>query len=235
MIDGKKPNNFDDCFLEAQEDNGVIQQRIVERVLDLRKDHGPNGVQVFSPMRRTPVGTEALNQVLQERLNPAEPARHEFKHYNRVLREGDRVIQTKNQRALGIVNGDLGTISAINTEDRQVTVQFEGEREVSLEDSQLDELEHAWAITIHKSQGGQFPAVIMPVTNSHYIMLDRNLYYTGITRAQKDCRLIGQDKALATAARTQSAVARRTHLAERISRIRALANPADDFSLSPSA
>jgi len=233
LIDGNKPSNYDDCFLEPQDDNEVIRQRIIDNVVELHQHYGANGVQVFAPMRRTPVGTEALNKALQERLNPAAAGKNEMTHMGRVLREGDRVIQTKNQRSLGIVNGDLGRVTAVESDEGRVTVQFEGEREVELEDDQLLDLEHAWAITIHKSQGGQFPAVVMPVTTSHYIMLDRNLYYTAITRSQQDCRMIGQNKALATAANTQSAVARCTHLAHRISEIRRQASPEDEFFLRP--
>jgi len=172
-------------------------------------------VQVLCPMTRGTVGTRNLNQVLQQLLNPPHPERAEMVRGSFVLRVGDRVIQQKNNYDYGVFNGDLGIICAIDRVEQKVTVAFDG-REVNYDYADLNELALAWAITIHKSQGSEYPVVILPLYLQHYPMLSRNLFYTGLTRGKKLVIVIGSRKAIAIAVNQLKEQRRYTRLAERL-------------------
>ena len=169
-------------------------------------------IQVLTPMQRGVVGSANLNLILQEALNPTKEGLSRG-GYN--FRKGDRVMQIRNNYDKEVFNGDLGYIESVNQEDRTLMVNFE-ERLVEYEVSELDELSLAYATTIHKAQGSEYPIVVMPVLMKHYVMLQRNLIYTGITRAKKVCVLIGSTKALAYAIHNLTVSNRNTKLKERL-------------------
>ena len=158
-------------------------------------------IQVLTPQVRGSVGTLSLNASLQNISNPEAPSKRQLKLGEKILRQGDRVIQTRNNYDLGVFNGDIGQISQIDCEEMTCEVTFAGgdERRVVFEKDDLTELSLAYAITIHKSQGSEFQAVIIPVLGQHYNMLFRNLIYTGLTRAKKLAIFVGTRKAFAMA------------------------------------
>ncbi len=172
-------------------------------------------IQVLSPMHRGAVGVSALNERLQERLNPPAPQKPATRHGSRVFRVGDRVMQIRNDYDRQVFNGDMGRIMAIDLEDQQVVVDFDGAPTL-YEFTQLDDLVHAYAVSIHKSQGSEFPAVVIPMLSQHYVMLQRNLLYTGVTRARELVVLVGSRRAIAIAVRNDRIARRNTRLAERI-------------------
>lgn len=158
-------------------------------------------IQVLTPQVRGSLGTLNLNVSLQAAVNPEGPAVKQMKIGDRVYREGDRVIQTRNNYDLGVYNGDIGRIKSIDLENYQCQIQFGKMEPVLYEKEDLTEISLAYAITIHKSQGSEFDAVIIPVSTQHFKMLFRNLIYTGLTRAKKLCVFVGDRKALALAVR----------------------------------
>ncbi len=163
---------------------------------------GPGAeIQVLTPQVRGTLGTLSLNESLQRVSNPESSNKRQIMIGERLLRVGDRVIQTRNNYELGVFNGDIGSIVAIDTEEMSVEVRFSGpdDRRISFEKEDLSELSLAYAITIHKSQGSEFQAVIIPVLGQHYNMLFRNLIYTGLTRAKKLAIFVGTRKAFAMA------------------------------------
>jgi exodeoxyribonuclease V alpha subunit len=155
-------------------------------------------VQVLAPMTRGIMGTRNLNQLLQAVLNPANPGKLEVTCGGIILRLGDRVIQKVNDYNREVFNGDLGMITGIDLEEREVEVSF-GNRPVRYDAADWNEISLAWAVTIHKSQGSEYPVVVMPMYMQHYLMLSRNLLYTGLTRAKRLVILVGQKKALGIA------------------------------------
>ncbi len=174
-------------------------------------------VQVVTPGHQNETGTINLNRVLQECMNPLAPGGTEVEHKGRVFRLRDRVIHTRNNYDLDAFNGDVGNIidiSDVPGEDVVLTVDYDGKR-VAYEKSDLDQLDHAYAVTIHKLQGSEFPVIIVVCTTQHYIMLCRNLIYTGITRARKRCVVIGSERALRIAVKTEPR-RRITGLAQRL-------------------
>ena len=175
-------------------------------------------VQVLTPMNRNALGTRALNGLLQEALNPPDPMRWEVDRFGVTYRVRDKVIQNRNNYDKEIFNGDIGKISRIDSEPTQVIVDFEGERRATYEAGELDELDLAYAITIHKSQGSEFPVVVMPVSTQHYMMMQRNLIYTGITRGKRLVVLLGQQRALSMAVENASGGLRHGRLRERLRR-----------------
>ncbi len=168
-------------------------------------------VQVLAPMRRGLLGVENLNVALQERLNP----RGETRKWSRRLRSGDRVMQTTNNYELEVFNGEIGTVVGFHSEDRKVLVDLEG-RVVDYPTQNLEELELAYAVTIHKSQGSEFPCVVIVLHDQHRIMLQRNLFYTAITRGKQLVLVVGTRQAVATAVRTETTQRRETLLVERL-------------------
>ena len=170
-------------------------------------------LQVLTPGRRGGLGAAALNAELQSRLNPDSGAR--VSRFGTTYARGDKVLQTVNDYQKEVFNGDIGRIAAVDLEKQTVTVDFEG-RPVAYEFSELDELSLAYAITVHKSQGSEFPAVVMPLTTQHYMLLERNLVYTGVTRGKRLVVLVAEPRALAIAVRRFESVQRRSRLADRL-------------------
>jgi exodeoxyribonuclease V alpha subunit len=210
--------NATDFFLARTDDPTraaeLIDQLVCERI-PARFGFSSDDIQVLSPMHRGEAGVAALNTRLQDALNPQWGDLGELKVGERVLREGDRVMQTVNNYAKDVFNGDVGRVLAVNPEEKRLSVDFEG-NVVSYEAFELEALTLAYAITIHKSQGSEFPAVVVPVLNSHHIMLQRNLLYTAITRARRLVVLVGDPKAIATAVQNDRVQRRFTALARRL-------------------
>ncbi len=188
----------------------LVQTRIPRRFAIPSED-----IQLLCPMHRGVVGVGALNGALQQALNPGAPGKPQRAVGNRIYRPGDRVMQIRNNYDKEVYNGDMGRITAIDLELQSVTVDFEG-RAVGYDFLELDELTHAWAVSVHKSQGSEYPAVVIPVLTTHYMMLQRNLLYTAVTRAKRLVVLVGQPKALAIAVRNAKVGERFTGLTERL-------------------
>ncbi|MFD3942234.1 ATP-dependent RecD-like DNA helicase [Streptomyces sp. NPDC058579] len=197
----------------------VVARRIPAKFgLDPRRD-----VQVLAPMHRGPAGAGALNGLLQQAVTPARPDLAEKRFGGRVFRVGDKVTQIRNnyeKGANGVFNGTVGVVTSLDTVEQRLTVRTDEDEEVPYDFDELDELAHAYAVTIHRSQGSEYPAVVIPVTNSAWMMLQRNLLYTAVTRARKLVVLVGSRKAIAQAVRTVSAGRRFTALAHRLSAAR---------------
>jgi exodeoxyribonuclease V alpha subunit len=190
-------------FIEANDENAVV-----ERIVTMVKERIParfgldpfRDVQVLAPMNKAVVGVQNLNKQLQDALNPAGDRPKEVQRYGTAFRVGDKVIQTQNNYTREVFNGDIGRITSIEAIDQVVTVAFDG-REVEYDFSDLDELQLAYAVSIHKAQGSEYAAVVIPVHTQHFIMLQRNLLYTGITRGKKLVALVGSRRALGIAVR----------------------------------
>lgn len=209
-------NGRDTDFFFMREDD---PERAAETIVRLVKERlprayreSPDRIQVLTPMQRGVVGAANLNLLLQQALNPSGPS---LGRGGYTYRQGDRVMQLRNNYDKDVFNGDLGYIREVDTEDRMLTVDFDGKK-VEYDVTELDELTLAYATTIHKAQGSEYPIVVMPVLMTHFVMLQRNLIYTGITRAKKICVLIGAMKALAYAVRDMSVLKRNTSLRERL-------------------
>ncbi|MEU2239053.1 ATP-dependent RecD-like DNA helicase [Streptomyces sp. NPDC018338] len=182
--------------------------------LDPRRD-----VQVLAPMHRGPAGAGALNGLLQQAITPARPDLPEKRFGGRVFRVGDKVTQIRNnydKGANGVFNGTVGVVTALDAVEQRLTVRTDEDEEVPYDFDELDELAHAYAVTIHRSQGSEYPAVVIPVTMSAWMMLQRNLLYTAVTRAKKLVVLVGSRRAIAQAVRTVSAGRRFTALSHRL-------------------
>ncbi len=198
-----KDSASDFYFVERRE-----PERIADTLVDLVKNRIPNkfrldpfrDIQVLSPMNRGALGIRELNKRLQAELNPARPGEPTVEKFGSQFRVRDKVLQTENDYDKEVFNGDLGQIARIEPAERELTVRFE-HREVVYDFGGLDELALAYAITIHKSQGSEFPAVVVPLATQHYLLLQRNLVYTAVTRGQRLVVLTGQLKALGLAVR----------------------------------
>ncbi len=205
-----------DFFFIEREEPEHVRDTIIELVLNrIPKGFGLdplNEIQVLTPMHKGVVGTTHLNQKLQEALNPGEGgvARGEF-----FYRVGDKVMQIRNNYDKEVFNGDIGRITALSAEDRELTVVFDG-RAVAYDFSDLDEIVHAYAVSVHKAQGSEYPAVIFPVLTQHYILLQRNLIYTAVTRARRLAVLVGTRRALAIGVKSARTERRFTRLCERL-------------------
>lgn len=209
-------NGRDTDFFFMREDD---PERAAETIVRLVKERlprayreSPDRIQVLTPMQRGVVGAANLNLLLQQALNPSGPS---LGRGGYTYRQGDRVMQLRNNYDKDVFNGDLGYIREVDTEERTLKVDFDG-KWVEYDVTELDELTLAYATTIHKAQGSEYPIVVMPVLMTHFVMLQRNLIYTGITRAKKICVLIGAMKALAYAVRNMSVLKRNTSLRERL-------------------
>ncbi|WP_377271379.1 ATP-dependent RecD-like DNA helicase [Peterkaempfera sp. SMS 1(5)a] len=212
-----------DFFLFAEDDAEraagltveVVARRIPARFgLDPRRD-----VQVLAPMHRGPAGAGNLNVLLQAAVTPARPDAPERRLGGRTFRVGDKVTQIRNNYEKGqngVFNGTVGVVTGINTEEQQLTVLTDEDEEVPYAFDELDELAHAYAVTIHRSQGSEYPAVVIPVTTSAWTMLQRNLLYTAVTRAKRMVVLVGSRKAIGQAVRTVSAGRRHSALDHRL-------------------
>ena len=171
-------------------------------------------IQVLTPMNRHLLGTQSLNEALQLALNPPNELKFEIERFQNTFRVGDKVIQTHNNYDKDVFNGDIGHIAAIDADPLKVHVRFDAQRLVAYDPPELDELQPAYALTIHKSQGSEFPCVIIPVSTQHYVLLERSLIYTAITRAKRLCILVGDEKALTLAIARQESRKRFTRLRE---------------------
>jgi exodeoxyribonuclease V alpha subunit len=205
-----------DFFFIERED----PERVLDTIIALVSERIPkrfgldplNDIQVLTPMHKGVVGTTHLNLKLQEALNPGEGgvARGEF-----FYRVGDKVMQIRNNYDKEVFNGDIGRITALSVEARELTVVFDG-RAVAYDFSDLDEIVHAYAVSVHKAQGSEYPAVIFPVLTQHYLLLQRNLIYTAVTRARRLAVLVGTRRALAIGVKSAPTERRFTRLCERL-------------------
>jgi exodeoxyribonuclease V alpha subunit len=191
---------------------------------------------VLTPIHSGEAGTASLNAALQARLNP--PAPHKAEQAlapaaggaGRVLRVGDKVRQTRNNYEKQVLNGDLGTVRAIDPERQTLDVQFD-DRTAAYTFDELDELVHAWAMTVHSAQGSQWPAVVVVLLSAHYVMLERNILYTALSRAERLAVLITQEKAVRLAVAQDRSTRRRTGLVARLRE--ALSRPGEDGAAGP--
>ena len=208
-----------DFFFAAQETTEEAADLVVKYVSENlpRYYHADpiREIQVLTPMQRSIVGAVNLNQYLQDTLNKTRIC---LRRGGTEYRLHDKVMQIRNDYNKEVYNGDIGFISSVDTDERELTVNFES-REVTYDATELDELVLAYACTIHKSQGSEYPIVVMPFMMTHYIMLQRNLLYTGVTRAKKILVLVGEKKAVNYAIRNNKAVARNTRLKDRIRKV----------------
>jgi exodeoxyribonuclease V alpha subunit len=211
--------NAKDFFLFQESDPDKAAQWVLDLVSKrIPAKFGYNAlsdIQVLSPMHRGAVGVSDLNQSLQEALNPSDGKKKEFRHGSRVFREGDRVMQIRNDYDRQVFNGDMGQILRMDLEEALLWIDFDG-RSVQTEFSQLDDIVHAYAISIHKAQGSEYPVVVIPVLTQHYLLLQRNLLYTGVTRARKMVVFVGTKQAIAMAVRNNKISSRNTRLAKRL-------------------
>lgn len=205
-----------DFFFATKESN----QEVVDTIVQYCKTNLPRyyhvdslqDIQVLTPMQRGECGAVNLNQVLQEAMNPSKIF---LRRGGTQYRLKDKVMQIRNDYDKEVFNGDIGTITKVDVEERELTVLFD-EREVVYDVTELDELVLAYAVTIHKSQGSEYPIVVMPFTMSHFVMLQRNLLYTGVTRAKKILVLVGEKKAVYYAIKNETTTGRNTCLARRL-------------------
>lgn len=192
-----------------------VQEVVCERIprkfsLDPREQ-----IQVLSPMYRGAVGVDALNIRLQNILNPASPSKHERMLYGQTLRVGDKVMQTQNNYDKEVFNGDIGWVVGLSIEDHTLIVRYDN-HDVEYDWTEADQLVLAYAISVHKAQGSEFPAVVIPMVTQHYLMLQRNLLYTAVTRAQKLCVLVGDRRAIRIAVSNNKVANRYTALDVRL-------------------
>ncbi|HPW57234.1 MAG TPA: ATP-dependent RecD-like DNA helicase [Candidatus Rifleibacterium sp.] len=191
-----------DCYFVAAEDPDKViamLKNVVQKSLPAKFNYDPvNDIQVLTPMNRGRLGATSLNTILQEILNPPAPERSEIEHLNRIFRVGDKVIQLRNNYDLEVFNGDIGTITEINPEDQEAVIEFP-QGKIAFQSADFIDMAHAYAVTVHKSQGSEYPAVVLVASTQHYMMLQRNLLYTGLTRARKTMVFLGSRKAVAMA------------------------------------
>ena len=191
----------------------TIRDLVVRRLPD-RYGLSPRDIQVLTPMHRGELGATALNQLLQEALSAGAA---ELRRGTRCFRVGDRVMQLRNDYDRDVYNGDVGHVTRVDQEEGTLVVDFDG-REVAFASEDLDELGVGYAATVHKSQGSEYPAVVMPVHTQHFVMLARNLLYTAVTRGKRLVVLVGTMKALAIAVRNAKVAMRLTRLKERLAK-----------------
>ncbi len=231
VLDNKSRDFF---FLKRQEANVIISVllTLIQKKLPKYVDAGIYDIQVLTPMRKGLLGVERLNKILQEYLNPPAPDKNEKEYGDRLFREGDKVMQIKNNyqlewevctrygmtidKGLGIFNGDMGIIRTINTYEETVAVEYDESRLVKYPYTLLEELELAYAITVHKSQGSEYPAVVIPLLAGPRQLYYRNLLYTAVTRARKCVTIVGSDTVFQEMIQNTREQDRNTSLAERI-------------------
>lgn len=231
ILDNKSRDFF---FLKRQEPNVIISVMLtlIQKKLPKYVNAGIYDIQVMTPMRKGLLGVERLNQILQQYLNPPSPEKSEREYADRLFREGDKVMQIKNNYQLewkiqtkygltvdkgqGVFNGDMGVVREINTYEETITVEYDEHRQVFYPYSMMDELELAYAITVHKSQGSEYPAVVIPLLQGPRQLYHRNLLYTAVTRAKKCVTLVGSEAVFQEMIRNNQDQKRNTSLAERI-------------------
>ena len=214
------PQDANDFFFFVKEDPDEAAELIVDLVaarIPNKFAIKPADIQVLSPMYRSGTGVTALNAKLQERLNPPAPKKVERKLAGTLFRVGDRVMQTRNNYDKDAYNGDLGYITGIDLENQTLAVQID-DRPIEYEWSEADELALAYAVSVHKAQGSEYPAIVLPLFTQHYLMLQRNLLYTAITRAKQLVVLVGTRRALAMAVKNNRPSERYSGLKERLSK-----------------
>jgi exodeoxyribonuclease V alpha subunit len=203
FIESETPEDIHDKLMQ------VVTERIPKRFgLDPIDD-----VQVLTPMNRGGLGARSLNVELQQRLNPSAEPR--VTRFGWTYAPGDKVIQTVNNYDKDVFNGDIGRVTRIDEEEGLVFIDYDG-RKVEYETGELDEVSLAYATSVHKSQGSEYPAVVIPLAMQHYLLLERNLLYTAVTRGKKLVVVIGQTKALAMAVKRLGSVKRLTNLQHRL-------------------
>ncbi len=233
LIRGEKPvlvpwrnRRDEDCLFvhvrEAERGADLVIRAVTREVP--RLGIAPADVQVITPMHRGPLGVAELNRRLQEALNPPGPRRAEVRSGDLVLREGDRVLQVVNNYDKEVFNGEIGHVTRVDAANRFVTVAFE-DQDVSYDAQDLDQLQLAYAMTIHKSQGSEYPCAIIVMHSTHYIMLRRNLLYTALTRAEELAVIIGNSQGVMRAAANADEQRRFTRLTERLRGQAPLASP----------
>ena len=213
-------NTSGDFFLFPAEND----QEAADWIIDLVSSRIPtqfglksvDDIQVLSPMYRGEAGVDNLNEKLQARLNPESPQKSDLKIYGKIFRLGDKVMQTRNNYDKDVFNGDIGKVTNINRIDQNIRINFDNEREVTYDYAELDEVVLAYAVSVHKSQGSEFPAIVVPVITQHYVMLQRNLIYTAITRAEKLCVLVGNKRAIYIGIKNDKITQRNSNLSARI-------------------
>ena len=232
--DGVCPNlsaKDNDFFFLARESNRDIALTIADLCKNrLPKTYGAdtvNRIQVITPSRRGEAGTDNLNMILQEKLNPSEKGKREYRHRERTFREGDRVMQTRNnydlewecgnRSGVGVFNGDIGIVKEINRPEQYMLISFE-ERLVTYDFSLLDDVDHAYAITVHKSQGSEYPIVIIPMYSCPPMLMTRNLLYTAVTRAENMVILVGREEYVRKMVENNRQSMRYTGLAQRLAK-----------------
>lgn len=231
-------NKSKDFFLLERADVNVIYKHMIQLIqekLPRYVDATPYDIQVLTPMRKGSLGVETLNGILQRYLNPAAPGKKEHLAGDTIYREGDKVMQIKNNyqleweivsrygipidRGIGVFNGDMGKILEINEGTSELVVEYDEQRRVTYPFSLLEELELSYAITIHKSQGSEYPAVIMPLLSGPRMLFNRNLLYTGVTRARSCVTILGSSDTVRGMIENESENSRYTALADRIREI----------------
>ncbi|HIZ75614.1 MAG TPA: AAA family ATPase, partial [Candidatus Mediterraneibacter stercoravium] len=231
VLDNKSRDFF---FLRRQDADVIISVIItlIQKKLPGYVGASPNEIQVMTPTRKGLLGVERLNTILQRYLNPAAQEKKEKEINGRLFRQGDKVMQIKNNyqlewevctkfgltvdRGMGVFNGDMGIVTEINEYTETVEVEFDEARKVKYSFDMTDELEHAYAITVHKSQGSEYPAVIIPLLPGPRLLYNRNLLYTAVTRAKRCLTIVGSDKTFQEMIQNKNEQERFTGLAERI-------------------
>jgi exodeoxyribonuclease V alpha subunit len=211
----QSPDQTDFYFIHAEKPEKAVSLVINLTCKAIPDRFGFNrfdDIQVLSPMKRGLLGCRNLNAALQEKLNPEGPS---VQRYGWTFRVGDKVMQTVNNYDKDVFNGDIGRIVKLDNIDRELTVRFDNRR-VTYEFNELDEIMLSYAITVHKSQGSEYPVVVIPIHSQHYVLLQRNLLYTAITRGRKLVVLVGTQKAVAIAVRRMDSRRRVTLLKERL-------------------
>jgi exodeoxyribonuclease V alpha subunit len=208
-----------DCLWHS---GGTEAEHGVQTICELIEHYIPQAgfnpatdVQVLCPMTRGLVGTRNLNKVLQQLINPPSKDKAELVRGDSILRVSDRVMQLKNDYNKEVFNGDLGMVIDIDHTEKEVIINFD-DRDLVYDYADLNEITLAWATSIHKSQGSEYPVVILPLYTQHYIMLSRNLFYTGLTRAKQLALIVGSEKAIAIAVRQVKQQQRYTRLKEKL-------------------
>ena len=209
----KNTKDSDLFFLTNNDEDSIVETitELVKNRLPAKYKIIPTDIQVLTPMKKGALGTKNLNDVLQKELNPN--GANEIKYGDTIYRENDKVMQVKNNYDKGVFNGDSGFIKKIDKEHKMVTILFR-KQIAEYEFAELDEIMLAYAVTVHKSQGSEYPIVVMPITKAHYMMMKRNLVYTGITRAKSLCVMVGQKPTLYMAINTLDTTKRNTYLKE---------------------
>jgi exodeoxyribonuclease V alpha subunit len=188
-----------------------VQELVSERIPHKFGLRPLQQIQVLAPMYRGLAGVHALNARLQQALNPENQAKSEKILFGQLYRQGDKVMQIQNNYDKDVFNGDIGIITNIDLINHTLVVDFEGQQ-VSYDWSEADQLALAYAVSVHKAQGSEFPAVVIPILTAHYLMLQRNLLYTAVTRARQLCVLVGSRRAINIAVNNDKVASRYTAL-----------------------